>query len=153
MLPVLREQQELTRIQHQSCCIAMVDIDFFKKVNDQYGHLVGDKILAAVANFLIEHFRPYDKIFRFGGEEFLICMQQVNLSQAAEMMDRIRKEIAAEPFNVGLHEPLHITISCGITALNPNTTVEESIDHSDKALYSAKSSGRNQTQAWNTEMA
>ncbi|MDR3476586.1 MAG: diguanylate cyclase [Gammaproteobacteria bacterium] len=149
MLPVLREQQELTRRQLQSCCIAMVDIDLFKKVNDQHGHLVGDKVLATLAHYLIEHLRPYDKIFRFGGEEFLLCIQQVNLTQAFEMLDRIREEIAAMPFNVGLQEPLHITVSCGITILDPNATVEESIDHTDKALYLAKSTGRNRTQTWN----
>lgn len=152
MLPVLREQQELTRRQLQSCCIAMIDIDLFKKINDRYGHLVGDKILAAIAHYLIEHLRSYDKIFRFGGEEFLLCIQQISLSQAFEMVDRIREEIAAEPFNVGLQEPLHITVSCGITVLDPNTTIEESIDHSDKALYLAKSSGRNQTKTWSSEM-
>lgn len=152
MLPVLREQQELSRRQLQSCCIAMIDIDFFKKINDNHGHIAGDKVLTALAHYLIEHLRPYDKIFRFGGEEFLICIQQVSLTQAFEMLDRIRKEIAAEPFNVGIQEPLYVTISCGITVLDPNLTVEESIDHSDKALYIAKSSGRNQTRTWNSEM-
>lgn len=151
MLPVLREQQELVKRKLQSCCIAMIDIDFFKKVNDQFGHVIGDKVLAGLANYLIKHLRPYDKIFRFGGEEFLLCMQQVSLSQTFELVDRVRKEIAAVGFDVGLQEPIHITVSCGITTLNPNAPIEESIDHSDKALYAAKSSGRNQTQIWNAE--
>jgi diguanylate cyclase (GGDEF)-like protein len=152
MLPILREQQELIRRQSQSCCIAMLDIDHFKKVNDQYGHLVGDKILAAVAHYLIEHLRPYDKIFRFGGEEFLLCIQQVDLATAFEMLDRLRGQIATTPFFIGLQEPIHITVSCGITSLDTKADIEESIDRSDKALYLAKSSGRNQTQRWNEQL-
>lgn len=153
MLPMLREQQDLTKRQMQSCCIAMVDIDLFKVVNDQHGHLIGDKVLAALAHYLIEHLRPYDKIFRFGGEEFLVCIQQVGLTQAFEMMDRIREGVAATAFNVGLQDPLHITISCGVTLLDHSFTVEESIDHADKALYLAKSSGRNRTQTWGSQVA
>lgn len=153
MLPVLREQQELSRRQLQTCCIAMVDIDLFKKVNDQYGHIVGDKVLTILARYLIEHLRPYDKIFRFGGEEFLICIQQVNLPQAFEMVDRLREEIAAMPFDVGLQEPIHISISCGVTLLDTNTAIEQSIDYADKALYLAKTNGRNRTQTWGFEMS
>lgn len=153
MLPVLREQQDLARRQFQSCCIAMIDIDLFKKINDQHGHIVGDKVLATLAHYLIEHLRPYDKIFRYGGEEFLIFIQQVNLSQAFEMIDRMREEISSIPFNVGLPAPIHVSISSGVTTLDPNSTVEQSIDHADKALYLAKSSGRNRTQTWNSDMA
>jgi diguanylate cyclase len=148
MLPVLRELQDMIRRQYQSCCIAMMDLDSFKKVNDQYGHLIGDKVLATVAHFLIEHLRPYDKIFRYGGEEFLLCIQQVDVSQANKMLDRLREEIAKLPINVGLDAPLYITVSFGITELDPNATVERSIDRADKALYLAKTSGRNRTQIW-----
>jgi diguanylate cyclase len=153
MLPILREQQQLSIHQSQPCCLAMVDIDFFKKVNDQYGHLVGDKVLVILARYFIEHLRSYDKLFRYGGEEFLICMQQVDLSKAFDIMDNMREEIAMMPFNVELPTPIHITVSCGISMLDPNINIEQAIDHADKALYTAKSSGRNQTQRWNPEMA
>ena len=106
MLPLLREQLELSIRQSQSCCIAMIDLDLFKKVNDQYGHLVGDSATASLAKHLIAHLRTYDKIFRYGGEEFLICIPQVNVSQAFEMLERIREEIAAMPFNVGAQKPI-----------------------------------------------
>lgn len=148
MLPMLREQQELIRRQLQSCCIAMVDIDSFKQINDQYGHVVGDKILTAVAQYFMKNLRPYEKIFRFGGEEFLLCMQQVNANQAFHLLDHIREKIATVPFNIGLQDPLHITVSCGIAVLDPSTTIEESIDQTDKALYLAKTSGKSQTKIW-----
>lgn len=151
MLPILREQLELSVRQAQPFCLAMLDLDFFKKVNDQHGHLVGDKVLIILSRYLIEHLRPYDKLFRYGGEEFLLCLQQVNPSKAFEIMDRIRADIAAMPFNVGLPAPIHITMSCGVTLLATNISVEESIDHADKALYLAKSSGRNQVKVWNAE--
>jgi len=148
MLPLLREQQELSKRNTQNCCIAMLDIDFFKKVNDKYGHPVGDKVLTILAHYLIENLRPYDKIFRYGGEEFLLCMPQVDLSQAFNMVDRLRDGVANTAFNVGLNQPIHITVSCGIALLDPTVTIEQSIDHSDKALYLAKSSKRNNTKVW-----
>lgn len=152
MLPMLREQQEQTRRQLQACCIAMIDLDLFKQVNDQYGHAIGDKILVILVRYLLGHMRSFDKIFRYGGEEFLLCILQVNLSEAFEMINRICKEIAIMPIDVGLPTPLHITISAGVTILDPNASVEQSIEHADKALYMAKSSGRNQAQIWSPDM-
>jgi diguanylate cyclase (GGDEF)-like protein len=153
MLPVLREQQELARRQAQSSCVVMVDIDHFKRINDKYGHLVGDKVLASLAKTLTANLRPYDKIFRYGGEEFLLSIQQVNVQQAYEMIDRLREIIADMEIDVGMEQRLKITVSCGITSLDPDSTVEQSIDHADKALYVAKSSGRNNTQCWQAGMS
>lgn len=153
MLPLLREEQELTKRRSESCCIAMLDLDLFKNVNDQYGHGAGDKVLTVIAHYLVEHLRPYDKVFRYGGEEFLLSIQQISLENAVEMVDRIRAEIAALPIEIGLEAPIHITISCGVTLLDPNATIENSIDQADKALYMAKSSGRNCTKTWTPEMA
>lgn len=148
MLPMLREQQELVRRRSESCCLAMLDLDFFKKVNDEYGHVAGDKVLAAIGHFLLEHVRAYDKVFRYGGEEFLLFLQNVEKKEAYEMMDRIRKDISALPINVGLPEPISLTVSLGVTVLDPDLTVEQSIDNADKAMYQAKKAGRNRTQLW-----
>lgn len=146
MLPVLREQQELSKRELQTCCLAMLDIDFFKKVNDKHGHIVGDKVLAMLARYLMDNLRPYDKIFRYGGEEFLICIPHSNVLEANKMIDRLRAGIATIPFNVGLPKPLHITVSCGIALLDPNVAMEISIDNADSAMYLAKSNGRNRTE-------
>src|SRR3989338_4499980 len=94
MLPMLQEQQELSKRKLEHCCLAMIDIDFFKKVNDKYGHIVGDKVLALLADYIMKHIRSYDKLFRFGGEEFLLCMPHTELSQAFDIVDRIRDGIA-----------------------------------------------------------
>lgn len=146
MLPVLREQQELSKRELQSCCIAMLDIDFFKKLNDKHGHAVGDKVLVLLARYLMDNLRPYDKIFRYGGEEFLICIPHSNVLEAHDMIDRLRAGIATMPFNVGLQKPLQVTVSCGIALLDPSVAMEVSVDNADKAMYLAKSNGRNRTE-------
>jgi diguanylate cyclase len=91
MLSKLREQREFVRRQH-SCAIVMMDLDHFKSVNDQYGHLVGDKVLIGFAHYLMAHLRPYDKVFRYGGEEFLICLADTDLGVGHDIMDRLREE-------------------------------------------------------------
>lgn len=144
MLPILREQQELCRRDFQTCALAMIDIDHFKKVNDKYGHIVGDKVLMMVAHYLMESVRAYDKVFRYGGEEFLICMPHSDLQQARVMIERLRSGIEAMSLNVGAPKPVSVTVSCGMALLDANAAIEDSIDAADKAMYDAKTSGRNQ---------
>ncbi|MHB1949829.1 MAG: diguanylate cyclase [Gammaproteobacteria bacterium] len=152
MLPILREQQALVIRQSQPCCIAMIDLDFFKKINDQYGHPAGDKVLIAITHNISKHLRPYDKIFRYGGEEFLLCIPQADLNEGYEMVDRLRQETAAMNIDLGLQKPVNITISAGLTLLDPNCPVEQSIDRVDKAMYAAKSNGRNCTKIWTVDL-
>ncbi len=148
MLPILREQQELSKRQGISCCLTMMDLDLFKHVNDQYGHATGDQVLAASARYVIEHLRPYDKVFRYGGEEFLIFIQQIELQAAYEVIEKIRQGLADTPIHIGQAEPIHITASFGLTKLDTHSPIEQSIDYADKAMYEAKSSGRNCTKIW-----
>lgn len=149
MLPILREQQTLLKRQaSRYFCLAMIDLDFFKKINDQYGHIIGDKVLNLIAQYLINHLRPEDKIFRYGGEEFLISLTQLDISEAVKIIDHLREEISKTQFKVGLPNPINITISAGLTMLDPNLSVEEAIDQADKALYQAKTSGRNKIHIW-----
>lgn len=152
MLPILREVHDIVKRQGHPSCIAMMDIDLFKKVNDQHGHVVGDKVLVAISHFIISHLRTYDKYFRYGGEEFLICLQDVNMEQAYPMIDRLREEISKLPINAELNNPLFATVSFGVTSLDENNTVEEAIERADKALYVAKSTGRNRTQIWEPDL-
>lgn len=152
ILPFLREQQEVIKRHHLPCCIVMLDIDLFKNVNNQHGHLAGDKVLIILAQYLIDHLRLYDKIFRYGGEEFLIFIQETDLLRSYEMVEHLREEISSMPFDIGLPEPIHITTSCGVTLIEPNLAIEELIEQANKALYLAKSSGRNKTQVWSTDV-
>jgi len=152
MLTRLREQQDLVKRQVQSCCIAMMDIDRFKAVNDTYGHMAGDRILAISAHYVMEHSRPYDKLFRYGGEEFLLCMQNTNAPVGYEVVERVRQGLAATPIDFGGKSAIQITMSFGVTLLDPDVSVEQSIERADKAMYAAKTAGRNCTRMWEPSM-
>lgn len=152
MLPKLRELQDLVKRHVQSCCIVMMDIDHFKIVNDTYGHSAGDLVLAACARYVMNHFRPYDKLFRYGGEEFLICMQNADVTAAHDVVERVRQGLAATPIEYGGKSPLQISMSFGLTLLDPDVSVEQSIDRADKAMYAAKTAGRNCTRIWDPSM-
>lgn len=147
MFPSLREQQELVKRQGENCCIAMLDLDLFKTVNDTYGHSVGDIVLTSVARYLIESIRPYDKIFRYGGEEFLLCLPFTELDEGVEIIERLRKEIAKMTINI-LNQSVKITASIGIALLDPDLAAEKSVDRADQALYEAKHCGKNCVKVW-----
>jgi len=152
MLTKLREQRELVKRKIHSCCIAMMDLDLFKQVNDVYGHVVGNKALAAVARYASTHLRPYDKMFRYGGEEFLLCLPDVDPETGKGIIERIRIELASILHEAEGKPAFHQTASFGLTLLDPDVPVEESIDRADKALYAAKLSGRNGTAIWDASM-
>jgi diguanylate cyclase (GGDEF)-like protein len=145
---LLAGEAERSRRAGTSVCVALLDIDHFKRVNDQHGHLVGDRVLHAVAQFLLQHLRRYDLLCRFGGEEFLACLPGTEVAEAMVIMDRLRQDLAV--VDVGNEEsgPLHVTISMGVAALHAEAPLASSIDHADEALYQAKDSGRNQVRAY-----
>ena len=122
-------------------CLALIDIDHFKDVNDQHGHLLGDEVLVQVARLLRSAFRGYDQLFRYGGEEFLIVLQHSTIEQGTGALERLRKTVATHQFpQLG-----QITVSIGLTAISSGLLPTSLIDHADKALYHAKQAGRNQT--------
>jgi len=151
MLGKLREQQEFVRRDH-ACAIAMMDLDLFKSVNDRYGHLVGDKVLIGFARYVMAHLRPYDKVFRYGGEEFLICLADTDLESGRSIVERMREDLASLPFEGDGNGSFHVTVSFGIAALDADKSVEQSIDRADKALYVAKANGRNRVVSWDPSM-
>ncbi len=123
--------------------IAIIDIDFFKKVNDTYGHLCGDYVLREAAYMIQESFRKTDMVFRYGGEEFVVILTETSLESALIPLERLRKKIEAKNlFYEGKN--FNITVSIG---LNSDTSKFESasefLDAADKALYRAKENGRN----------
>lgn len=147
MLPSLREQQEVVKRQGENCCLAMLDLDLFKEVNDTYGHNVGDIVLVSFTRYLIESMRPYDKIFRYGGEEFLLCLPFTELDAGVKIVDRLRKGIEKMTI-ITNNQSIKITVSIGITLLDPNFLAEKSVDRADQAMYEAKKSGRNRVKIW-----
>ncbi len=152
MLPILREQQDSVKRDSQACCIAMMDLDHFKKINDEYGHAAGDKVLTGSVQYIIENLRPYEKVFRYGGEEFIICMQRTELTTGHEIVERLRKGLAKIKIDIGNGKHIQTTASFGVTLLDPNIPVEQSIDRADKAMYFAKTAGRNKTITWEQSM-
>jgi len=152
ILPTLREQQELVKRHAQLCYIAMIDLDNFKAVNDLHGHAAGDRVLAASVRYLIQHLRPYDKVFRYGGEEFLLCMPYTELTPGLDRVKELNEGLAALDIDIGAKEPVRMTASFGLALLDPDIPVEASIDRADKALYAAKSAGRNCVRIWDASM-
>lgn len=146
MLTYLREQHELVKRGNQHFCIAMLDLDHFKEINDRFGHSTGDQILKSVARHILDNIRPYDRLFRFGGEEFLLGMPQTALNTGATVSERLRRGIAEKSGGP------HITASFGVAEFTPELTVEESIDRADQAMYSAKYNGRNSVCSWEPSM-
>jgi diguanylate cyclase (GGDEF)-like protein len=120
--------------------IAMIDIDFFKKINDTYGHLTGDCILKELALLLKENFRESDIIARYGGEEFIIIMPFSDLKNACKKMDEFRKTV--EKYNF-CNSGLKVTISAGVEEYNFKDDILNFIEKADKKLYISKTNGRN----------
>lgn len=140
-------EKEFLRAQRYKNKLTLVifDIDYFKNVNDTYGHPCGDYILKQVANAALQTFRKTDTVFRFGGEEFAVILTETDIQQAMIPLERFRKTI--ETLNL-LYQasPVKITVSIGACQLLENiSTKEEFLDKTDKALYEAKNSGRNCT--------
>lgn len=125
-------------------CVAMADIDHFKRVNDVHGHDIGDKVLASFGELLRQQTRPTDIATRFGGEEFLVLMPHTSLKQALLVAERIRATLAAQRI-----EPLPaaITASLGVAQLAAGESGDALLRRADKALYEAKASGRNRVVA------
>ena len=125
--------------------VLMLDIDFFKKVNDTYGHLAGDFILKEVANIIRSTIRNSDICGRFGGEEFIIVLPNTKLSGAMKLAERIRGNIEKNDF-IFQDKKIPITVSIGITSASKNDTLFSIIERVDEALYEAKNKGRNRVE-------
>lgn len=127
-----REQEEL------KSWIALLDIDHFKEVNDSFGHLYGDEVLIHFANLMKAEFRYSDFLFRYGGEEFMVIINQTDQQGVLEALERFRQCIEEYTFPSG-----QVTVSIGCTPIEPETPISDVIEVADEALYTSKSSGRN----------
>ena len=122
--------------------IAMLDLDHFKRINDGYGHLAGDKVLKIVAAQLRKHLRPNDFIARFGGEEFVLLIPDTTLAMGLQVLEKLRAAIAACPFHFK-GEPVTLTCSIGLAPFKLADRSEQVLKRADEALYRAKDNGRN----------
>jgi diguanylate cyclase (GGDEF)-like protein len=126
-----------------------MDIDKFKTINDRFGHLIGDEVLILMANLMRESFRVQDKLFRFGGEEFVALLRPAEFAHATATIERFRARVENFEFpQVG-----RVTISVGFTRIKLGDTPSIILDSADEALYWAKEHGRNQCHAHETLIA
>lgn len=123
-------------------CVAMLDIDFFKQINDDYGHIVGDATLLRFGMLLKKSFRRTDLLIRYGGEEFVILMPDTTLDDAIKVCTNVKESIAKLPMHAS-DQTFHLTASIGIDQLKSHDTLDTIIQRIDTLLYNAKSSGRN----------
>jgi diguanylate cyclase (GGDEF)-like protein len=122
----------------------MLDLDRFKTINDRFGHPVGDRVLVGLAALFRRRLRPTDTVGRYGGEEFAILLEDLNLDEATQVLDRLREEFACMELKGAEGEVFHATLSAGLALLDPATMeLDGWRDAADKALYTAKSTGRN----------
>ena len=132
--------------QHGSTLLlAMLDLDHFKRINDNYGHLAGDKVLKIIASVLRKRLRGTDFIARFGGEEFVLLMPGTVPATGAKLLENLRASIEACPFHFK-GEPVTITVSMGMTAFKPGEHSDMVLKRADQALYRAKHAGRNRVE-------
>ncbi|MEO7653106.1 MAG: GGDEF domain-containing protein, partial [Bryobacteraceae bacterium] len=142
-------RRELARAERESkpLSIVMADLDYFKNLNDTYGHMAGDAVLREATRRMSLSIRPYDDIGRYGGEEFLIILPGCDQSSGACQAERLRAAVGSEPFDTS-EGSIHITCSLGVasTSTPRPADIEALIRNADAALYRAKHNGRNRVE-------
>ena len=149
-----RLTQEMRRLERLpgSLSVLIIDIDYFKRVNDTYGHPVGDAVLQGVADIITATIREIDIAARYGGEEFAVILPGTEARGAMKMAERLRKTVMEEKYS-GEGDTFRVTVSIGVAAYPDGiSSKEELIDRADKALYHAKRSGRNQCMLWHEQI-
>ena len=136
---LLQDQYYRFHRNHEKSSIILIDIDHFKSVNDEFGHIAGDMVLVEFANLLASQIRKSDYLGRWGGEEFLVALPHTDLEQASMLAEKLREKV--EQFNFSIIE--HKTASFGVSTFKKGMSVEELIDAADQALYRSKEEGRN----------
>jgi diguanylate cyclase len=141
-------EREVARfLRHQSTlCLAMLDIDNFKKLNDTYGHHVGDAALVHLANVIRETIRPQDTLARYGGEEFVILLPETPLDDAVVALTRLQRELTRK-FFMNNNEKMLITFSAGVAEIGTDEPSQAAMKRADEAMYLAKRAGKNRVVA------
>jgi diguanylate cyclase (GGDEF)-like protein len=137
---------EMARAQRygSNLSLIMLDIDHFKKVNDEFGHLVGDQTLVMITQACSNELRKIDILCRYGGEEFVILLPETSRDEAIIAAERIRKSIEEQKLTLDGDREVKVTVSIGVSEFGQETgTLKELIDEADQALYRAKEEGRN----------
>jgi diguanylate cyclase (GGDEF)-like protein len=152
-LPELRRWRVQVSRGTTSCCIVFMDLDRLRAINETHGHPIGDALLADAVGFLREHLRPDDRVFRYGGDEFLISLPAADLAIGQSVVARIRDGLARRQlFIAGAGPAFRLTASFGLALLDPEIRVEDSIDRAAQALLLAKTAGGGRAISWDSSV-
>lgn len=149
-LDLLRKNKSLSLRTKIPSSLMMIDIDHFKSINDQYGHQIGDQVLADFANRVKKNLRTEDVVARMGGEEFAILLQHTNQESALQFSERLRASFEVSPAKTSNGE-IFYSISIGVITIDELMSTDEALNFSDLAMYQAKRNGRNQVQYFNLQ--
>jgi diguanylate cyclase (GGDEF)-like protein len=147
MMSKLREEQARAERIQRPCCLCLLDFDRFKRINDELGHRAGDAVLREGMRFIANALRKYDTVFRYGGEEFLICLPGLPLHDASLVIERIREGLERLAIRLPDGSTHSVTASFGLAEMHPRREVE-AIANADMALIRAKELGRNRVEMW-----
>lgn len=136
-------QEENKSNQHKSFCVMLIDIDYFKKVNDTYGHTTGDKTIQFIADLIRQNTRISDACFRCGGDEFGVILYDTDIDQGIHLAERLRKTIEKSSFHFN-HKMIKLTVSIGIACYDTNQSLNSILIKVDNKLYASKKQGKNQ---------
>lgn len=140
---VLKREIELCRRRNIGFAVLMIDVDHFKRINDEHGHEAGDQVLQQIAAQLLGNSRAGDFVFRYGGEEFLIVLAEADHAVALRVGEKLRKCIEETEMLLPNDRRLRVTVSVGIAASDGHPDYERIVERADAALYQAKNGGRN----------
>ena len=127
--------------QFKRTCLMIIDIDHFKQVNDQYGHIIGDQVIQLVAERLKANVRASDLLVRYGGDEFLVLIENIEMQHAFMLANKIRTEVAEHSILTAADEDIHVSVSIGV-AIGAESWIAL-LEQADDALFKAKAKGRN----------
>lgn len=127
-------------------CLAIMDIDHFKAINDTHGHDAGDRVLASVADHISQGVRSFDDVYRLGGEEFLLCLKDADISVGHSVVDRLRAGLEKKKITLADGASMQVTASFGLMVSAKDITPAEMLQRVDQALYKAKNQGRNRVE-------
>jgi diguanylate cyclase (GGDEF)-like protein len=139
---MLDEEISRARRSGTPCSISLIDLDWFKRINDAYGHPTGDEVLRTFAITVFANIRPIDRFGRYGGEEFLLVLPDASQDGACRMLDRLRAIIAGLDWSA-FSPGMRVTISAGVATLRADENPDAFLARADSALYTAKAEGRN----------
>jgi len=142
IMRVLEEQIASAQRTNAPCSIALIDLDWFKRINDSFGHPIGDEVLRTFAITVFANIRPVDRFGRYGGEEFLLVFPDTDEASASRILDRLRVMIAELDWSA-FSSDMQVTISAGVTTLRADENSDSLLARADGALYGAKAQGRN----------